>query len=177
LQNLVIGVFEALEGDCREPFHTCYVVDVKDPKNPRIIGLFPRPMPDPKAPYADFCMARGRFSAHNIQAWVAPGQARPDLVALTYFNAGLRIYDISDPTQPKEVAYFVPPRDGEIGDYATWRRGTTENVFIEWDRNLIWVATHEGVYCMSAPFLGKPVLEPKAVARWTVPHVNVGWDG
>ena len=176
LQNLIVGVFEALEGDCREPFHTCYTVDVKDPKNPRIIGLFPRPLPDPKAPYADFCMARGRFSSHNIQTWIAPGQARPDLVALTYFNAGLRIYDISDPTAPKEVAYFVPPRDGDMSDYATWRRGTTENVFIEWDRNLIWVGTHEGVYCLSAPFLGKPVLEPQAVKRWTVPHANAGWD-
>ena len=152
------------------------MVDVKDPTKPKIIGLFPRPMPDPKAPYADFCMARGRFSSHNIQTWIAPGQARPDLVALTYFNAGLRIYDISDPTEPKEVAYFVPPRDGEMGDYATWRRGTTENVFIEWDRNLIWLGTHEGVYCLSAPFLGKPVLEPVAVKRWTVPHANVGWD-
>jgi hypothetical protein len=30
-------------------------------------------------------------------------------VYLTYFNAGLRIYDISDATQPKEVAWFVPP--------------------------------------------------------------------
>ena len=28
---------------------------------------------------------------------------------LTYFNAGLRVYDISDATLPKEVAWFLPP--------------------------------------------------------------------
>ena len=28
---------------------------------------------------------------------------------LTYFNAGLRVYEISDATLPKEVAWFLPP--------------------------------------------------------------------
>lgn len=176
LQNLVIGIPESLEADCREPFHTSYVIDVKDPAAPRLIGLFPRPMPHPDAPYKDFAMARGRFSSRVMQHWIAPGQARPDVVALSYLNAGVRLFDISDPTEPKEVAYFVPPRDGEIDDYMSWRRGTTEAVFIEWDRKLIWVSTHAGLYCLSAPFLGEPVLAPMAVERWSVPHVNVGWD-
>ena len=175
LQNLLIGVFECLESDCREPFHTSYVIDVKNPRAPRIVGLFPRPMPDPSAPYADFCLARGRFSSHNIQPLVAPGAARPDLVALTYFNAGVRIYDISDPTEPKEVAYWVPPTTGDLNQFETWRRRDT-SVFIEWDRNLIWVGANGDLYCLSCPFLGKPVLEPKKVERWTMPQLNAGWD-
>ena len=28
---------------------------------------------------------------------------------LTYFNAGLRVIDVSDPRLPREVASFVPP--------------------------------------------------------------------
>jgi elongation factor P hydroxylase len=177
LQGLVIAIPESLESDCREPFHTSYVVDVKDPTNPRIIGLFPRPVPHPDAPYKDFAMARGRFSSRVMQHWIAPGKARPNVVAMSYLNAGVRLFDISDPTQPKEVAYFVPPRDGDIDDYMSWRRGTTEAVFIEWDRKLIWVSTHAGLYCLSAPFLGEPTLRPMPVAEWSVPHVNVGWEG
>lgn len=97
--------------------------------------------------------------------WLAPGASRREFVALTFFNAGLRIYDISNPTDPKEVASFVPARDGEIENFNSWRRGTSESVFVEWDRNLIWLTTHEGLYCLSCPFLGKPVLEPRKITK------------
>lgn len=176
LRDLVIGVPETVYADCREPFKNPLIISVADPGNPRVIGRFPRPRAPEGAPYADFCQARGRFGTHNIQCWLAPGTARPEIVALTWFAAGVRLYDISDPTAPREVAWFVPPRDGDIDDYMSWYRGTSENVFIEWDRNLIWLGTHEGSYCLSSPALGEPVLEPRRIANWTVPHGNLGWD-
>ena len=176
LQNLIVATHESLEADCREIYHTPYVVDVKDPHNPRIIGLFPRPQAPSDAPYSDFCFARGRFGSHNTQCWLAPGTSQPQIVAISFFNAGIRVFDISNPTAPKEIAWFVPPRDGDMNKFATWWRGTTENVFVEWDRNLIWIGTHEGTYCLSTPALGKPVLEPRKVEKWSVAHCNVGWD-
>jgi hypothetical protein len=176
LQNIVVATHESVEADCRENYHTPYVMDVKDPRNPKIIGFFPRPAAPPDAPYSDFCFARGRFGSHNTHCWLQPGAPKPNIVAMTWFNAGVRIFDISDPTAPKEVAWFVPPRDGEIDKYITWWRGTTENVFIEWDRNLIWIGTHDGTYCLSTPALGKPILEPTKVQKWSIPFCNVGWD-
>ncbi len=176
LQNIVVALHEAIEADCREVYHTPYMVDVRDPKNPKIIGFFPRPAAPPDAPYPDFCMARGRFGSHNTQCWLAPGASKPNIMAVSWFNAGLRVFDISEPTQPKEVAWFVPPRDGDINKFETWWRGTTENVFVEWDRNLIWIGTHEGTYCLSTPALGKPVLEARKIEKWSVPTCNVGWD-
>ena len=167
---------ESLEADCRENYHTPYMVDVRDPKNPKIVGLFPRPAAPPDAPYSDFCFARGRFGSHNTQCLIQPGTPRPNFMAMTWFNAGVRIFDISNPAAPKEVAWFVPPRDGEMNDFNSWWRGTTENVFVEWDRNLIWIGTHEGSYCLSCPFLGKPVTEPTKIAKWSQPFYNAGWD-
>jgi hypothetical protein len=38
------------------------------------------------------------------------------------------------------------------------------------------LSTHEGVYCLSTPALGKPVLEPTKVNQWSAPHLNAGWD-
>jgi hypothetical protein len=111
LQNKVVALHEALEADCRENYHTPYMVDVKDPKNPKIIGFFPRPAAPPDAPYNDFCFARGRFGSHNTQCWLAPGTSNPAIIAISWFNAGVRIFDISNPAAPKEVAWFVPPHD------------------------------------------------------------------
>ncbi len=176
LQNMMIGLHEALEADCREVYHTPYMIDVKDPRNPKIVGLFPKPQAPPDAPYNDFCLARGRFGSHNSQCWLAPGISKPEIFAAAWFNAGVRVFDISNPIAPKEVAYFVPPHEGEINDYESWWRGSTENCFVEFDRNLIWIGTHEGSYCLSCPALGKPVLEPRKVERWSVAHCNVGWD-
>ena len=176
LANKVVATHEILEADCRSPYHTPYVVDVKDPRNPKIIGFFPRPAAPPDAPYSDFCFARGRFGSHNTQCWLAPGAAKANIMVIAWFNAGVRVFDIANPTAPKEIAWFVPPRDGDIAKYETWWRGTTENVFVEWDRNLIWIGTHEGSYCLSCPALGKPITEPTKVTRWTVPPCNNGWD-
>lgn len=176
LQNVVVGVPETVEPDCREPYKVVQIIDVKDPRNPRLIGWLPRPKAPKDAPYADFCQARGRFGWHNTHAWAAPGVARPEILAVTAFNAGVRLYDLTDPTQPKELAWFVPRRDGNIEEYETWFRGTAETVFIEWDRNLIWMSTHEGTYCLSSPALGKPAFEPRKIDRWSIPHVNAGWD-
>jgi hypothetical protein len=176
LMNRVVAVHEALEADCRENYHTPYMMDVKDPKNPKIIGFFPRPAAPPDAPYTDFCFARGRFGSHNTQCWLAPGTSNPAIMVIAWFNAGVRVFDISNPTEPKEIAWFVPPLEGEIDDYASWWRGTTENVFVEFDRNLIWIGTHEGTYCLSCPALGKAITEPTKIQKWSIPHCNVGWD-
>jgi hypothetical protein len=176
LMNKVVAVHEALEADCRENYHTPYMIDVKDPKNPKIIGFFPRPAAPPDAPYTDFCFARGRFGSHNTQCWLAPGTSNPAIIVIAWFNAGVRVFDISNPTEPKEVAWFVPPLEGEIDNYDSWWRGTTENVFVEFDRNLIWIGTHTGSYCLSCPALGKAVTEPTKVQKWSIPHCNVGWD-
>ena len=42
-----------------------------------------------------------------------PGSFRSDhIVHATYFNAGLRVYDVSDAAAPREIASFVPPPHG-----------------------------------------------------------------
>jgi hypothetical protein len=51
----------------------------------------------------------GRFGAHNLhENRPGPSFRSSTLIFGTYFNGGVRVHDISDPLQPKEVAYFVP---------------------------------------------------------------------
>lgn len=77
---------------------------------PRVISTFPLPTPGPAAPYKSYYEKTGRFGPHNQHH--PRGEATrlhsSDLVFMTYFNAGLRIFDISDPLVPREAGYFVP---------------------------------------------------------------------
>jgi hypothetical protein len=53
----------------------------------------------------------GRCGAHNLHE-NPPGEGAwrsNDVVLGTFFNAGVRAYDVRDPYAPQEVAYYVPP--------------------------------------------------------------------
>ena len=81
-----------------------WMMDIRDETNPIIIGTLPMPDTD------DFFNRPGRFGAHNVYE-NQPGSTcffSDNLIFATLFNAGVRVYDTSDPFHPEEVAYFVP---------------------------------------------------------------------
>jgi hypothetical protein len=49
-----------------------------------------------------------RYGPHNLHENRAGSYRSERLVFVTYFNAGLRVYDLADPAQPVEVAHWVP---------------------------------------------------------------------
>ncbi len=110
-RGLVAVNSEAIEEDCDEPLGFAGLVDVSDEAAPRVISMLPLPVPPAGAPYRDFCERGGRFGPHNLhQHQGNPALlAREDLLLLTWFNAGLRIYDVSNPRLPREIGAFVPP--------------------------------------------------------------------
>jgi hypothetical protein len=144
-RNLAIVNSEAIREDCNEPLNHASVVDVSNPATPTLLALLPLPVPPPGLPYSDFCHKGGRFGPHNVNHHHhSPFTDHSDtLVYLTYFNAGLRIYDISDATQPKEVAWFVPP--DPVHRYGPLPTGSlvaqTEDVLVD-TRGYIYV-THK----------------------------------
>jgi hypothetical protein len=81
------------------------VVDVRDETRPMITGTLP--IPD----VAEFASRAGRFGAHNLhENHPLPTALRSEsLVYGAYFNAGVRVHDVSNPWAPVEVGYFIPP--------------------------------------------------------------------
>ncbi|GAB3768986.1 LVIVD repeat-containing protein [Ramlibacter monticola] len=81
-----------------------WVVDARNEANPVPIGTFPAP------PYEAFARRGGRFGAHNLHENLpGPASFRSDtLIVGTFFNAGVRVYDTSNPYRVEEIAYFVP---------------------------------------------------------------------
>ncbi len=84
------------------------IVDIKDIENPKLISLFPQPLIEKGRSYRE---ERGWSGPHNFNHLLHNPDVQPqgDLFYITWFNAGLRVYDVSDVNVPKEIGYFVPP--------------------------------------------------------------------
>ena len=110
-RSIAVVNSEAIAEDCAEPLNHASLVDIRDPAKPALLSLFPLPVPPPGSRHRNFCDKGGRFGPHNQnQLYHNPYVQRPDTLSyLTYFNAGLRIYDISDARLVREVGYFIPP--------------------------------------------------------------------
>jgi len=100
----------------------------------------------PKAS-GSFCTRGGRFGAHSSNEDMGPPYYQK-LTFITFFNAGVRVLDVRNPFQPKEVAYFIPPiskatvqRCGVIGGQKRCSNATIQSNNAETDdRGYIYLA-------------------------------------
>lgn len=144
--------------DCYEPWKDVSIIDVKDPAHPKVLSVLPRPTPPPGAPFKDFCLRRAKFGPKRASPYYSPGVSDPNIAVYPYFNAGVQLFDISDATKPKNIGYFVPPLGGKFGLDLSSYNSPTESVHVEWDRKLIWLFNTDGIYLLSTPALGKPLI-------------------
>jgi hypothetical protein len=148
---------EAIQEDCKEPLQNASIVDISDPAKPRLMALFPLPLPPADWPIKSFCERGGRFGPHNQNTLLHNPFVQPqgNLVYLTYFNAGLRIYDVSTATAPREVGYFLPPDPRRR--YGTFPKGKlvaqSEDVLVD-TRGFIYV-THKNQGLWILKYTGK----------------------
>ena len=133
--HFLVSTEPSAPGCDNESLSFAAIVDNRDLAQPRLVSYLPRPVPDKASGLASFCGKEGRFGPHNTNTETHQEAAQdPDgLVYLTYFNAGLRIFDVSDPRQPHEVGWFLPA----IGPWSEHFRGpedvivdTRGNVFV-----------------------------------------------
>ena len=111
---------EAQKPDCKDDgFNFAGMVDNSNPAHPQLISIFPTPVPPKNAPYKDFCDKGGRFGPHNTSQEIHnPAIQQPGkLMYVAWFNAGLRVFDISHPRLPKEVGYYMPPERPNLPEH------------------------------------------------------------
>ena len=100
-RSLVVVTDEAVKDRCEEEQKLVRILDVSDATHLRVVGTCPPPQ-------GDFCDRGLRFGPHNLHENRHGSYMSESLIFVTYFNAGLRVYDIGDPAEPVEIAYWVP---------------------------------------------------------------------
>jgi len=100
-RDVLVVTDEQLAADCKGMQTRVRVVDIADERKPRVVSEFP-------VPEGDFCSRGGRFGPHNLHEMRPGSLVDANTVYVTWFNAGLRVVDISDASKPREIAYYVP---------------------------------------------------------------------
>ncbi|MDH4115902.1 MAG: hypothetical protein OEX04_05870 [Acidimicrobiia bacterium] len=138
-RDIVVVTDEAVTNGCDDDPHMVRVVDISNETSPEVLSICP-------VPQGDFCDRGLRFGAHNLHE-NRPGSYRSaEVVFATYFNGGLRVYDLADSRSPAEIAHWVPecPPNQEACQI-----------------NDVWVDTDLLVYITDRVNGGAYVLEPE----------------
>ena len=150
-RKMVIVNSEAVTYKCEGPLDHVTLVDVSNPAKPVALSRYPVPVPPPNAGYTSFCDKGGRFGPHNQnQLQYNPNvEKQGNLSYVTWFNGGLRVYDISDVRLPREVGHFMagPPEKQYLKAYGPYVR--MEDVLVD-TRGYIYVTggAQQGLYVL-----------------------------
>jgi hypothetical protein len=144
-RGLVVMTDESTSDNAADWPKLIWILDARDENNLVPISTCPMPNPD------DYKTRGGRFGAHNIHE-NTPGKHswQSDQIILgTFFNGGLRAYDISNAYQPKEVATFVPPGPA-LSKYASIQ---LNDVFVD-EREIVYTVDRfsGGLYILEMDF-------------------------
>ncbi|HEX5605542.1 MAG TPA: hypothetical protein VFY96_03450, partial [Candidatus Binatia bacterium] len=82
-----------------------WVIDIREERQPVIIGSFPEPKPSRNSPWQSFHDRPVRFGPHNLHENYGNGFQSEKFIFSTWFCAGMRVTDISDPDRPVEVGH------------------------------------------------------------------------
>jgi hypothetical protein len=102
------------------------ILDIAHPAHPRIVSdlrLRVNMRPEHEKYSGDPFPLGGKANGYSAHYCGVPTRANPRIVACSFTNSGLRIFDIRDPRHPREVGYFVSPPSrgagpGQSGDMA-----------------------------------------------------------
>lgn len=96
------------------PQMTGWLVDYADPTQPRILSVLPIP------PGHEDLTIPARLGPHNAHENQPQGMIDDFMLYISWFHAGIRIFDTSDAKHPQEVGFYEPPDPKARIDARTW---------------------------------------------------------
>lgn len=111
-RKLVMVAEESNAEMCEKGLFYTWVVDDRVDTNPIPIATLPTPKD------RNYC-AMGNFGPHNLHENRPGSFQSEEVIFATYHNAGVRVFDIRDQFEPKEIAYWIPPAPKRLVDTRT----------------------------------------------------------
>ncbi len=141
-RDLLVVADEAVLDNCADQVKYTWVFDIRDKSNPISVSTFPTPSEE------EYCAKPGHFGPHNLHENRIGSFQSSTRIFATYQNAGLRVFDISNPFRPEELAYFVPPLPERMTERRKGRPLATHTTDVFVDREgLAYVSDYNsGVY-------------------------------
>jgi hypothetical protein len=125
--------------------HDAWILDITNDATPWPMAT----LTVPQEP-GDFCDKGARFGAHAVSEAIYPPYYGK-IIGVSWFNAGVRIWDIRDPENPQPIAYYIQaPNKNTIASCATIHgvatcHNATMNDYVEFDdRGYIYAADRAG---------------------------------
>ncbi len=98
------------------------IIDIGDPAHPRVVSNIRLEVNQRAAHQAadgDPALLPAPTFNYAAHYCAVPREVDPEIVACSFINSGLRVFNIQDPLHPREVAYFVsPPKEGTLAELA-----------------------------------------------------------
>jgi hypothetical protein len=111
-RKLAVVAEESNADNCAKGLFYTWMVDVRVDSNPLPIGTLPTPRD------RDYC-TMGNFGPHNLHENRPGSFQSEETIFATYHNAGVRVFDIRNAFEPKEIAFWVPPAPKKLVDTHT----------------------------------------------------------
>lgn len=101
-RNIVVATDEPIRLQSEEGVRLVHIVDVTNEAHPTLISTCPPPRLG--GPFSN----TDRLGPHNLNENRKDGYQSLEIVFVTYFAAGLRVYDLADAEHPEEIAHWMP---------------------------------------------------------------------
>ncbi|MEP9413328.1 hypothetical protein ABLE92_03105 [Gordonia sp. VNQ95] len=96
------------------------VIDVSDPRNPRIVNRLKLQINLRQNQDSSVASSSGGgVFAYESHYCAADRPTNPTALACGWFSSGVRVFDVRDPLQVREIAYYNPPTHPRHGDVLT----------------------------------------------------------
>jgi hypothetical protein len=143
-RDLLLVADEATTEGCANGIPHTWVFDIRDLGNPISVATLPTPSEQ------DFCAKGGKFGPHNLHENRPGSFVSSSLIFSTYYNAGLRVFDISNPFEPRQTAYFVTPQPERLVDIRPNAVRVTSSCDVHVDANglILLSDTNAGLYAL-----------------------------